>query len=92
MISPYHVPQISRCLAEPAFQVPEGLMLAQAPEPVEPPVRLLDIGSSASLVVPVVGKSRGKLLETLDKSYKNPGSTMKNHGKPEENHGKTVKL
>lgn len=27
-------------------QVPEGLTLAQAPEPVEPPVRLLDIGSS----------------------------------------------
>ena len=27
-------------------QVPESLTLAQAPEPVEPPVKLLDIGSS----------------------------------------------
>ena len=32
-------------------QVPEGLELAQPPEPREPPVKLLDIGSSAPLKI-----------------------------------------
>jgi len=49
-------------------QVPEGLTLAQAPEPVEPPVRLLDIGSSSSVVL---GRPMGKPM----------GNPWKSHGK-----------